>query len=155
MDVHRNTRHACPATRRKHGTQDGITPTERCHPARDAKPTSKKCFERAFFSRGKHKSTRNTLIRFSLGHLLFAVDIAACVAWSISLGISRTSHNIEANRSTYAARLVAHMCVAHMKANSHTWPRDWGDLRDDFSPCLAQSGQSWTSQVQYSRNTNQ
>lgn len=83
-------------------------------------------------------------MRFSLKHLMFVVAMAAIAMWSITKGIARTRHNMEVNQSTYAARLVAHMCVQHMKANSHTWPRNWGELRDDFGPCLKQSGESWT-----------
>lgn len=82
-------------------------------------------------------------MRFSLRHLMLAVTIAACAAWSIKLGISRTRHNIEANRSTYAARLVAQMCVEHLKANN-AWPTGWDELRDDYGPCVAQSGQAWS-----------
>ena len=83
-------------------------------------------------------------VRFSLRHLLFAVTIAAFAVWSLSIGISRTQHNIEASRSTYAARLVAQMCVHHMAANNDSWPSNWRDLEDDFGPCLTRSGQSWS-----------
>ena len=75
---------------------------------------------------------------------MFAVLIAAGLVWSVGLGISRTRHNLEVNQSEYAARLVAEMCVEHMRANRLAWPRNWEDLQDDFQPCLARSGQSWT-----------
>lgn len=83
-------------------------------------------------------------MRFHLRHLLLGVTVAAGVAWSIKLGVSRAQRNIEASRSTYAARLVAQMCVEHMKANHQAWPRRWDDLRDEFPACLARSGQTWT-----------
>ncbi len=75
---------------------------------------------------------------------MFVVTIAVVAAWSITLGITRARHNIEVVQSTYAARLVAQMCVEHMKLNGLAWPRNWDELRDDFGPCLAQSGQTWT-----------
>jgi hypothetical protein len=31
-----------------------------------------------------------------------------------------------------------------MKTNGLAWPRNWEELRDDFGPCLARSGQAWT-----------
>ena len=83
-------------------------------------------------------------LRYNLRHLMFAVTIATFAAWSISTGVSRTRHNIEASQSTYAARLVTRMCVRHMSANGGSWPKRWHDLRDDFAPCLARSRQSWT-----------
>ena len=82
-------------------------------------------------------------MQFRLRTLLFAVLIAAGLVWSVGLGISRTRHNLEANQSEYAARLVAEMCVEHMRANRLAWPRNWEDLQDDFST-VARSGQSWT-----------
>lgn len=83
-------------------------------------------------------------IRFSLRHLMLALTIAVFGAWSISIGVSRTRHNIDASQSTYAARLVAQMCVRHMSLNGGSWPKDWHDLQDDFAPCLARTRQSWT-----------
>lgn len=83
-------------------------------------------------------------MRFHLRHLLFAVAMAAGLAWSIRIGMQRTQHNIEASRSTYAARLVAQMCVRHLQSNQLAWPRNWEELRDEFDPCLARSGQTWT-----------
>jgi hypothetical protein len=83
-------------------------------------------------------------MQYNLRHLMFAVTIVAVAAWSITLGITRARHNIEVSQSTYAARLVAQMCVEHMKTNGLAWPRNWEELHDDFGPCLARSGQTWT-----------
>ena len=83
-------------------------------------------------------------LQYNVRRLMFAVTIVAVAAWSITRGITRTRHNIEVSQSTYAARLVAQMCVEHMKTNELAWPRNWEELRDDFGPCLARSGQTWT-----------
>ena len=82
--------------------------------------------------------------RYNLRHLMFAVALVAVATWSIMRGIARARHNIDSAQSTYAARLVARMCVEHMKTNGNEWPRNWEELRDDFGPCLARSGQTWT-----------
>ena len=82
-------------------------------------------------------------MRFRLKHLLLAAAIVAFFVWSMKLSVLRTQHNIETTRSTYAALLVAEMCVTHMKSNGQAWPTCWEDLSDDFQPCLARSGQTW------------
>ncbi|WP_442511261.1 hypothetical protein SH528x_002931 [Novipirellula sp. SH528] len=83
-------------------------------------------------------------LQYSSRHLMFATAFVAVAIWSITTTVARTRQNIEAVQSTYAARLVTQMCVAHMKANGDAWPKDWEDIRDDFAPCLARSGQTWT-----------
>lgn len=83
-------------------------------------------------------------MQYHLRHLMFSVTVFAVAAWSIAVGITRTRHNIEVSQSTYAARLVAQMCVEHMKTSGLAWPRNWEELRDDVGPCLARSGQTWT-----------
>ncbi|WP_182869751.1 hypothetical protein [Stieleria mannarensis] len=81
--------------------------------------------------------------RFSLRQLMFALTIAVFGVWSISIGLSRARHNADASQSTYAARLVAQMCVRHMSFNGDSWPKGWQELRDDFAPCMARTRQSW------------
>ena len=81
--------------------------------------------------------------QYKLWHLLYAITIAAGFVWAIRLGVTRTRHNMEVAESSYAARLVAQMCVEHMKANAIAWPKNWEELEDDFELCLARSGQTW------------
>ncbi|PHR95215.1 MAG: hypothetical protein COA78_30630 [Blastopirellula sp.] len=78
-------------------------------------------------------------MQFRLRTLFLAVMIVA----GIALGVKNAMQNIEDTQSTFAARLVANMCVSHMEANHQQWPANWEDLRDDFEPCLARSGESW------------
>ena len=82
--------------------------------------------------------------QYKLWHLLYAITIAAGLVWAIKLGVTRTRHNIEVTESAYAARLVAQMCVEHMKANAIAWPKNWDELEDDFETIVARSGQTLT-----------
>lgn len=83
-------------------------------------------------------------MKIKLWYAMMAVVGIAIMAWSVSLGFQRTRRNLELNRSTDAARLVAYLCVSHMKENGQQWPGNWDDLRDDFGTLQSQSALRWT-----------
>jgi len=95
-------------------------------------------------SRRNGNAEISTGMRYRLKHMLLVVVVVALAAWSIQIGVRRTRRNIELARSSYAGRLAAEMCVEHMKTNGQQWPKSWDDLADEFGPCLARSGQSWS-----------
>ena len=85
-------------------------------------------------------------IQFGLRHVLFGMIVIAGLIWSMKLGFSNAKHNIEATKSSYAALLVARMCVEHMKANELAWPKNWDELHDHYESCRVHARQSWTFQ---------
>ncbi|MFM1801942.1 MAG: hypothetical protein RJA81_1294, partial [Planctomycetota bacterium] len=79
-------------------------------------------------------------MKIKLWHAMMAVVRIAIISWSVSLGFDRARQNLESNRSTDAARLVAYLCGKHMKENGQQWPGDW----DDFRTLQSQSALRWT-----------
>ncbi len=62
----------------------------------------------------------------------------------VAFGISTVIGVKNAIRNSYAVWWVADMVVEHLDANDDEWPKDWGDLRDDYQTCVINArAQPW------------